>query len=657
PEYPDVSYYLGYCYYELGPQWANEAIPNFEEALKSKADYSLSHFYLGTLYYQSGAYKEALVHLNRVTGTPHDAHAKYVSGMSHWKLGRSSNTDSEKSEEYSKAKLDLIAAIQSESKPDRRKTYQDARKAVIDEEQKWREAFAKVVKVEINPVLASLYKSYDEIPIGTVTLRNPTKEPLYNAKLIVTVPEYMDASTVQILDNLPPRGQATVDVKVKFNEKIFDVTNNIENHPLSITLEYSDSTGRQTEKRDDIFFPIYNRNVTFWKPVESIASFISPQNPAVQEITRTYCNADNSLEKAIQIYDALQVYGMEYLQDPNDPYGEDIDTVYYPWETLKFKKGDCDDLSVLYASCLHNVGIDTALLLPEGHIYVMFNSGIAAERAKRVLPDEALYTVVNGTAWIPVEVTMLGKKDQRQKERTFFDAWSEGARIYQEGMERFFTKIAWQKYKTASSGASTVELSLPGPDLVKKMYNEDIRRAENHWITVFKGKAEEYQRRLGAPVVTNEATLRNLLGVTYVRMGEYQKAEQELQEAVLKAPSVARYHNNLANVLLLLGRQEEALAEYEKAIALDAQNVPIYFNLAIYHLMLQEEEKARNLIDKAKKVSGPDTVEMVAKVMGMDAGQIGPNHPSETRASGIGRSTVVAELVGVGVSFSRKAYA
>ena len=150
PLYPDVSYYLGYCYYELGTPWAIETISNFEDALRSKDDHVPSHFYLGTLYYQSGGYKQALVHLNRVSGTPHDAQAKYIAGMSHWKLG-----------ERGKANGKLLYAVRLEFNSDKQKVYKEALDQLAKEEEEIAARSAKIMNVEPNPVLAANYKSYD----------------------------------------------------------------------------------------------------------------------------------------------------------------------------------------------------------------------------------------------------------------------------------------------------------------------------------------------------------------------------------------------------------------------------------------------------------------------------------------------------------------
>ena len=90
------------------------------------------------------------------------------------------------------------------------------------------------------------------------------------------------------------------------------------------------------------------------------------------------------------------------------------------------KIGDYDDLTVLYASLLENLSIDTAFLEANepgaGHIYLMFDSGIRPDRAEDFFVSENEYVVWEGRVWIPVETTMYGFK--------FSDAWRQGVTEY-----------------------------------------------------------------------------------------------------------------------------------------------------------------------------------------------------------------------------------
>ena len=47
-----------------------------------------------------------------------------------------------------------------------------------------------------------------------------------------------------------------------------------------------------------------------------------------------------------------------------------------------------------------------------------------------------------------------------------------------------------------------------------------------------------------------------------------------------KSPGKSRTHNNLGNCYLLLGKHFPAIAEYQKAVELDAANMEAHYNLA-----------------------------------------------------------------------------
>jgi len=64
--------------------------------------------------------------------------------------------------------------------------------------------------------------------------------------------------------------------------------------------------------------------------------------------------------------------------DPKTPYVEYvknkhvIDFLQFQRQTLEYKAGDCDDLSILYAALLESVSVDTAFITVPDHIYIAF---------------------------------------------------------------------------------------------------------------------------------------------------------------------------------------------------------------------------------------------------------------------------------------------
>ena len=67
---------------------------------------------------------------------------------------------------------------------------------------------------------------------------------------------------------------------------------------------------------------------------------------------------NRNLALAMGISTALKEYGMTYVIDPTTPYSElagnavAIDFIQFPMQSLEYKAGDCDDLSILNCALL-----------------------------------------------------------------------------------------------------------------------------------------------------------------------------------------------------------------------------------------------------------------------------------------------------------------
>jgi hypothetical protein len=115
------------------------------------------------------------------------------------------------------------------------------------------------------------------------------------------------------------------------------------------------------------------------------------------------------------------------------------DYVQYPVETLKIRGGDCDDMTVCFASLLSSVGIGTAFVdvVPPGHpekahVYLLFDSGVPPSLGGMISSNEKRFVTRRSksgdeTLWIPVETTVVTKG--------FEQAWEQGARQFFEDVE------------------------------------------------------------------------------------------------------------------------------------------------------------------------------------------------------------------------------
>jgi hypothetical protein len=116
-----------------------------------------------------------------------------------------------------------------------------------------------------------------------------------------------------------------------------------------------------------------------------------------------------------------------------------VDSLNYPYQTLYYRGGDCDDLSILYCAMLEALGIDTAFITIPGHIYCAFDVGIPVqdegEKKGEGWREEGLIEY-GRKLWMPVEITAPGEG--------FYGAWRIGAR----------------EWRAAASGSLTTNGSL-----------------------------------------------------------------------------------------------------------------------------------------------------------------------------------------------------
>jgi transglutaminase-like putative cysteine protease len=132
-----------------------------------------------------------------------------------------------------------------------------------------------------------------------------------------------------------------------------------------------------------------------------------------------------NVQYALGLFEALNSYGINYVVDPSSSYIElsenasALDSLNYPYQTLFYHGGDCDDLAILFCAMLQVLGIDTAFVTVPGHIYAAFDVG---EGPRGSGAGENLIEY-DGTFWAPVEITAIAQG--------FSQAWRSGLRQWQ----------------------------------------------------------------------------------------------------------------------------------------------------------------------------------------------------------------------------------
>jgi len=481
----------------------------------------------------------------------------------------------------------------------------------------------KIEEVKLEPVFASLYKRYSQHDAGTVVLRNKHKEPL-EVSVSVFIPGYMDAPTEVAREVLPPAisdepAYAQVfRLKPVFSDKMLSLISNAQRQ-IEVVASY-EHLKRTRQVKSSAKATLYKIGMLpLGGDVSSIAALIDPDDEVVHQFARGVVNQyasysplpqsegmgegemnviSENISKAMPLFNALSAYGIKYVPDPYNPYSEvsgkkeAIDSVKYPREVLnpKNKTGDCDDGSALYAALLENVGIHTMLVDVPGHVYVMFDTGIHSNCFERMCLPEDMYIVLGDTIWLPIEVTMYGKP--------FTNAWQEGLSEYHKWQEKGQLKLvdvhqAWEEYQRAHPTFEQPKITVPTSTEMDERVLEDIRQIQKLQNNFLLALEEDVQ------TTPDDLVQRNRLGITYVGLNEYEKAEEQFRQIITIVSDNAAAHNNLANLYVIEGRADAAISIYENARDLSPDDPGIYLNLGMGYLIVDNPTESQKMLEQA----------------------------------------------------------
>ena len=113
--------------------------------------------------------------------------------------------------------------------------------------------------------------------------------------------------------------------------------------------------------------------------------------------------------------------------------------------------------------------------------------------------------------------------------------------------------------------------------------------------------AEEYLRRK-----PDDPSAHILLGLVYRGLGDYAKAQPELERGVAGAPNDFEAHYQLGFVLAKLGKPEQALPELRKALALNPGDKSAQFQLATVLRSLGQIQEANQNIEQVRKTTNTE---------------------------------------------------
>ncbi|OVE75146.1 hypothetical protein BVX97_05520 [bacterium E08(2017)] len=418
----------------------------------------------------------------------------------------------------------------------------------------------------------------------------------------------MDAPTETELPPLVPFATRTIQLRATFNRNVLTY---VEDTQLAANIEAVLGEGPDaTIVTTSATFEMTGLNSIDWNQEDMIACFITPKDPDVQvfmrqalktaEAHQIQSSIDENLYKALTIFDAIQSIGIYYLPDPNQPFSFSdfsdrgvTDYLQYPRETLLRQSGDCDDLSVLYASLLEGAGIRTVMVTSPGHIFVAFElkGGKASVDSLGLSPD--LLIEYKNSYYVPVETTLLGNP--------FISAWRMAATIVEKHRPNNEIGIidiqkAWSKYKTVSLPNKESDVPMPDARVLADMLKRELDALN----------LKQVEKRLAIYKTWLKSDPKNIdillfLARSYGEVGMFDMADNYANKALKLAPRNPQIHQALGNIAYMQNDYETAIKLFNKADK-EKRNAPIQLNLSLAYLKDGKIVQARNSFKDAKSL-------------------------------------------------------
>ena len=441
----------------------------------------------------------------------------------------------------------------------------------------------EVGTIEISPVFPVFYKYYDENPIGSFLLRNTGKIPLEDVKVKVFVNQYMDNPNIcWETEYIKGGDEKSVDLYALFNDRVMGIS---ESTKMQINISVESSVAGENFGNETVqTLRVYDRNATTWQDDRRAAAFVTLKDPTVLKFSKNIASMtmdkgsraiNGNFLTAIAFHEALRLYGVSYVIDPTTPFIEfhqkkmAVDYLQFPNQTLEYKAGDCDDLSILYCALLESVGVETAFITIPGHIYMALNLNLSRdEAAKRFMKIDDLI-VIDDDVWLPVEITV--------RDKGFLDAWAAGAKQWREheaDAQLIPVRSAWEVYEPVGFSGDVLPLTIPDENAVSTAFLEEVMKFIDRELYP---QVSRIQKQIDSD--RNNPRLINSLGVLYARYGVIDKAEIQFKTALEKSDYVPAILN-LGNIFFLEDKMDEARGYYERAYSRQRDNAKILLALA-----------------------------------------------------------------------------
>lgn len=455
---------------------------------------------------------------------------------------------------------------------------------------------------------------------GNIALKNTGEDIINNIQVGFFITGYMDQPTVCMNTiDLNPGEETTIPIHIVFNDNIMNIsTDRVVGAKIIIRYEIEDNT---YTKEEGLQVNVRNKNALVWEPIQSVCSFVSPDDPGVnrlrslietgfeEEVDSDWLNIN--IKRAIKAFTTLKSLSLEYLPDPNQPFvtgvGEGdsqvVDTIMYPVEFIMQdnRTGDCDDFSVLYASLLESIGIQSGFIVTPSHIFTIMDTGVTPDKASYITEKPDQLIEINGTMWIPIETTFLDKDYGG-----FLEAWAKGLEEYQQNKDNsqiISVHQGWNDFPPNEAVLAEGTIAMPNFQEANVQFNNTIENYRN-----------DHRSSLDL-AETSESSLtpdeKRTLAIQFIQTGAPSQAITLLSTIVDDGDKDFEDHYYLGTAYLMQNNNIDAAIEHfleaENATVtnpdLDIYLARIYINLAIAYNKKGNTEEQGDYYEKARNIN------------------------------------------------------
>ncbi len=448
------------------------------------------------------------------------------------------------------------------------------------------DADIKIANRNFDDLFSIRYLQYNQNGIGNFTIKNTGDKDIYNVQIETEIEGFSDGKkSTESIDVLSAGDIKMINIPISVSTKVLE---NAEDRQVNLNCRiiYS-SSNTKYNYHESYELKLHNKNAITWDDTKRIGSYIMPKDKTASGFARkAIASIDSSnviipkkIYTAMILFNAISAHNITYVSDPQNAYSviydekKFIDYVQLPSETISKRGGDCDDLTVLYATLLESTGISTGIATIPGHIFVAFDTEIPESQYNLVSSDKKDVIIKNGTIWIPVEVTKT--KD------SFNAAWMEGLKNSRDAdFELIETNLVWQNYPPSDISNET-KYSFPEKSLINSLVSNDYNLYVEKSFTVREKNLKDFLDK--SP---KDFAKWNELGFLYAKNKMYKEAEESFNKSLEIKPDNDKALSNMGNIYYMRNDYSNAVDYYRKAISINPKipNHRINYAIALYDM-------------------------------------------------------------------------